>query len=35
MSLPPTMQWVYNQHPAENSEEAKLLGVLANPKDWV
>lgn len=35
MSLPPTVQWVYNQHPEENSEEAKLLEVLANPKDWV
>ncbi len=35
MSLPPTVQWVYNQHPAKNSEEAKLLEVLANPKDWI
>ena len=35
MSLPPTVQWVYNQHPEENSEEAKLLEVLANPKDWI
>lgn len=35
MSLPPTVQWVYNQQPEENSEEAKLLDVLANPKDWI
>lgn len=35
MSLPPTVQWVYNQQPEENSEEAKLLEVLANPKEWV
>lgn len=35
MSLPPTVQWVYNQQPEENSEEAKLLKVLANPKEWI
>jgi coproporphyrinogen III oxidase len=35
MSLPPTVQWVYNQQPEENSEEAKLLEVLSNPKDWL
>ena len=35
MSLPPTVQWVYNQQPAKNSEEAKLLEVLTNPKDWI
>jgi coproporphyrinogen III oxidase len=35
MSLPPTVQWVYNRQPDENSEEAKLLDVLANPKDWI
>ena len=35
MSLPPTVQWKYNHHPAENSEENKLLKVLAKPKDWV
>lgn len=35
MSLPPTVQWKYNHHPAENSEESKLLKVLAQPKDWV
>lgn len=35
MSLPPTVQWKYNHHPEEGSDEAKLLKVLANPKDWV
>jgi coproporphyrinogen III oxidase len=35
MSLPPAVQWVYNQHPVENTEEAKLLEVLANPKEWI
>ena len=35
MSLPPTVQWVYNQQPKEGSEEAKLLEVLAQPKEWV
>ena len=35
MSLPPHVQWVYNHTPEPGSEEAKLLEVLANPKDWV
>jgi coproporphyrinogen III oxidase len=35
MSLPPTVQWKYNHHPEENSEEARLLEILMNPKDWV
>ena len=35
MSLPPTVQWIYNHHPKENSKEAKLLEVLANPKEWI
>ena len=35
MSLPPKVQWKYNHHPEENSEEAKLIKVLMNPKDWV
>ena len=35
MSLPPTVKWIYNHHPEENSEENKLLKVLANPKDWI
>ncbi len=35
MSLPPIVQWKYNHHPEEGSEEAKLLEVLAKPKDWI
>jgi coproporphyrinogen III oxidase len=35
MSLPPTVQWKYDHHPEEGSEEAKLLAVLAKPKQWV
>ena len=35
MSLPPIVQWKYNHQPKENSEEAKLLKILAKPKDWV
>jgi coproporphyrinogen III oxidase len=35
MSLPPKVQWKYNHQPEENSEEARLMDVLKNPKDWV
>ena len=35
MSLPPVVQWVYNQEPEKGSEEAKLLEVLEKPKNWV
>ncbi len=35
MSLPPKVQWQYNQHPEEDSQEAALLKVLATPKDWL
>ncbi|WP_299050957.1 oxygen-dependent coproporphyrinogen oxidase [uncultured Polaribacter sp.] len=35
MSLPPIVQWKYNHQPEENSEEAKLLEVLAQPKNWI
>lgn len=35
MSLPPRVQWKYDHHPEEGSEEAKLLAVLKIPKDWV
>ena len=35
MSLPPHVQWKYDHHPEEGSEEAKLLEVLKTPKDWV
>jgi len=35
MSLPPTVQWKYNHHPEEGSQEAALVEVLRSPKDWV
>lgn len=35
MSLPPHVQWHYNHHPSVGSEEARLIEVLENPKDWV
>jgi coproporphyrinogen III oxidase len=35
MSLPPAVQWVYDHHPEKGSEEARLLGVLKEPKDWI
>ncbi|AQS92601.1 coproporphyrinogen III oxidase [Polaribacter sp. BM10] len=35
MSLPPIVQWKYNHQPEENSNEAKLLGVLAKPRNWI
>ena len=35
MSLPPHVQWVYDHHPEEGSEEEKLLEVLKNPKAWI
>ncbi len=35
MSLPPHVQWHYDYHPEEGSEEARLLEVLINPKEWV
>lgn len=35
MSLPPTVQWKYNHHPAQNSDEQKLLDILKTPRNWV
>ena len=35
MSLPPIVQWKYNNSPKEDSEEKKLIEVLTNPIDWV
>lgn len=35
MSLPPHVQWVYDHHPEEGSEEEKLIKVLTEPRDWV
>ena len=35
MSLPPHVQWRYDHQPEAGSEEAKLLEVLKNPREWV
>lgn len=35
MSLPPHVQWKYDHHPEKDSDEAKLLTVLKNPKNWI
>lgn len=35
MSLPPHVQWVYDHHPIEGSDEDRLLKVLVNPVDWL
>ncbi|MBF0596339.1 oxygen-dependent coproporphyrinogen oxidase [Faecalibacter rhinopitheci] len=35
MSLPKHVQWHYNHHPVEGSEEYKIVEVLRNPKDWI
>ncbi len=35
MSLPPHVQWKYDHQPEPDSEEARLIQVLKNPKSWV
>lgn len=35
MSLPPRVRWDYNVEPAPHSEEARLIDVLQNPREWV
>lgn len=35
MSLPPTVRFEYNLMPTPGSEEARLVEVLMNPKDWL
>ena len=35
MSLPPKVQWVYDHHAEEGSEEEKLVKVLMEPRGWV
>lgn len=35
MSLPPTVRWQYDHHPAEGSAEGDLLKVLKSPREWV
>lgn len=34
MSLPPHVQWRYDHVPEQDTEEAKLLALLQQPKDW-
>ena len=35
MSMPPTVHWQYNHHPAAGSAEARLLTDFLPPRDWV
>ncbi len=35
MSLPPHVQWQYDHHPEQGTEEERLLQILRNPKDWI
>lgn len=35
MSLPPRVRWDYNAQPEPGSEEARLVEVLQNPREWV
>jgi coproporphyrinogen III oxidase len=35
MSLPPNVQWKYDHHPENGSEEERLLNVLKEPREWV
>ncbi|WPB78309.1 oxygen-dependent coproporphyrinogen oxidase [Archangium violaceum] len=34
MSLPPQVRWRYDYHPEPGTEEARLVEVLRNPRDW-
>jgi coproporphyrinogen III oxidase len=34
MSLPPTVRWAYDHRPEPGSDEAQLVEVLRNPRDW-
>jgi coproporphyrinogen III oxidase len=34
MSLPPEVRWDYDHHPEPGTDEANLLDVLKNPRDW-
>ena len=35
MSLPPIVQWKYDHHPEEHSEEERLLKILQSPREWI
>ncbi len=34
MSLPPRVRWRYDHHPDAGTEEARLVEVLRQPRDW-
>jgi coproporphyrinogen III oxidase len=34
VSAPPRVRWDYDATPALGSEEARLVEVLRNPKEW-
>ncbi|MFT4092881.1 MAG: oxygen-dependent coproporphyrinogen oxidase [Niabella sp.] len=35
MSLPPTVKFIYDYHPGQGSEEAKLLEACKHPREWI
>jgi coproporphyrinogen III oxidase len=35
VSLPPQANWVYNWHPEDGSQEARLTDYFLKPKEWV
>ena len=35
MSLPSTVRWDYDFQTEKDSEEAKLIQVLMNPREWI
>jgi len=35
MSLPPHVQWVYDHHPEQGSEEERLINILQHPVQWL
>lgn len=35
MSLPPEVRWVYDWHPEQGTEEARLYTDFLRPRDWV
>jgi coproporphyrinogen III oxidase len=34
LSLPPRVRWAYDYQPRPGSDEARLIDVLRNPRDW-
>ncbi len=35
MSLPSLVRWGYDEHPAPGTEQARLVGILEKPRDWL